>query len=664
MISQLAAKMVKSYDGSTAQSEVTHQSVLSDGRKALVTINDERIALQQDIERMFKQINQTITNYWTTQAKRLQQPVAKRDPDGEEWRIEFATQEALNAKAAAEKQKEQWSQIESMVQDAREHDHKYWASWQEVLQHLATSDESERESLPSRGVVICDQLPRRRERPARAAAKGSVPQGPTALSSRAIRNDSRLTKPSESTRSSALSQPSSPTKPTRTVADRGNSCLSEFEPSSSFPTPLASSANARKVRKSTRQTTTQRASTSVSAKDSMKSTPVKTGPLAKKRRALKSAKPFVNPDPVIDPKPGHLYQAYYHSADVKERGWYMGTVLPWVSSDWAKESMIDFSMRNMDLEAGWPDCCEPGYKTETILVNGEPLEIKELTSIQKWMPGFQDGGPRVMDRKFLFLFFEDRPKKLGCLNIDPTEPMALIHLEMNSGEPVPIDWVAAKDLRGWATDDGTMVRGLKTAEKYKNKLDHVDRLRKLARACPKTAANHEQLEAPVVMTGDSCAIHAASLGGSLVMPPQIKAHGSSQQNGMMHPFSSISPIEAPNARQHTTLKDEGDAYPSALSPGPMYIDEAYEEPQSYTKGKRPLSDDADEYDEGVGMDYDLNLKESAYQMSRPQTSIAGLPLKIPRLGDYDMPGPSTGSSGLCSPSLSYVNTGLSNYRPD
>lgn len=560
-------------------------------------MKDKRMTLQQKIQHKFHDINQKITDYWVTQAKSLtdQTDFLGRDIDEAKWRVEFATREITRAEAAAAKQKQLWSEIEGMVKDAKDRDDKFWATWRTSLDHLASSDQSTQQlSLPSEAAKGSLRKQSREERPFRPTTKHSVAQGPTACT---VKSKSKF-KPA------VLSSSSSPTKPARNVTTDTSSKPSHVSPSSD-PLPTTSSpkdASDPVTMETTRDARTERPARKAATKYSAKSAPLKANKPVKKRTlqsSAKSAKSPFNPHPVTDPTPGQLYQAYYHSPKAKERGWYMGTVLPWNSSDWAYETMINFSMQDMDLLSDWPDCCEPGVQTKTMVVDGKVVEAKELTCIKKWSPGFEDGGLRVMDRKFLFLFFEDRPNRLGCLNIDPTEPLKLIKFGPSAGEPVPIDWVEAKNLR-MNNDDDNVVWGSLTAEKYRNKLDSVARLRE-------------------------------------------------QAHGVSGPLTS---------------EQQSITYPNALSPVHMDIDEAYEELQSSPKrvvSKRPLGSD-DEYDEGLGMDYDLNLKKSATPMSRPQTSLTGLPPhKLPRLDDYNVPSLSAGGPAFRTPSA-YMNADVSSSR--
>lgn len=576
--------------GFSPTDDVTLQSVLSNSGKSLSAMKDKRMTLQHNIQHKFHDINQTITDYWVTQAKSLTDHVSLlgRNVDEDKWRIDFATREITRAEAAAAKQKQLWSEIEAMVKEAKDRDDKFWATWRTSLDQLAASEKPfQQSSLLSEAAKGSLRPPRHDERSLRAIAKGPVPRGPTAFTAKSK---------SESKPAAILSS-SGRTKSARNVADNASLGAAHTRPSSNLSPTTSSPINnsSSTFDKMTRHGRAERPARKAAAKPLTVSAPSKASKPVKKRTLKSLAKSPSNPQPVTNPIPGQLYQAYYHSPKAKERGWYMGTVLPWKSSDWAYETMIDFSMQDMDLLSDWPDCCQPGLKTKTMLVDGKLVEAKELTCIEEWRPGFEDGGPRVVDRKFLFLFFEDRPNRLGCLDIDPTQPMKLIKFGPSAGEPVPIDWVEAKNLR-LNNDDDNVVWGSFTAEKYRNKLDSVARLRE------------QQAHSPAGLL-------------------------TSQQQSVVNP--------------------------NALSPVQMDVDEAYEESQSSPKrtvGKRPLGSD-DEYDEGLGMDYDLNLKKSATTMSRPQTSLMGLPPhKLPRLDDYNVPAISADVPGLRS-SNAYISPG-------
>ncbi|KAJ4416867.1 hypothetical protein N0V82_006506 [Gnomoniopsis sp. IMI 355080] len=684
MASQSASEMAK--EASSSSGKFTLQSVLSVSRQSLATIQTEQMALKQHILDKVQDVNQTFTDYWIAQAKNLQHSLgnAGRDVDGDEWQVEFATQETARAKAAAAKQKELWSQIEVMVKKAKDGDDKFWATWQNSLDHFGASNESTRQPLPSQG-------PRKSHEPGRAkhltvaTENASAPTAPiTATAEHAPYSPLRkYSDPETTAKPSALSVPSGSNTPAGNVKDKDKSNHLGSLASSSHTALGSSSSRNREIKNTTHHEKKNRPTRRATAKSSIKSSPVITSRPVKKRVSQQKAKSPINPHPVTDPRPGQLYQAYYHSTNVKERGWYMGTVLPWKSSDWAEETMINFSMRDLDLLSEWPECCEPGFETKTYFVNGNPVEVKELTCIKRWMPDFEDDGPRVKDRKFLFLFFEDRPKRLGCLSIDPTQPMSLIQFNPTGGEPVPIDWVDAKHLR-MNVDDGTPVWGSCTAEKYRNKLDHVARLRQQARVVS-TSINQQDFGAQAGATESTVAfgLHQVNTGGGTGEQPldagfnhfKAMTEGPSglplgntqvdrQQNSTIPLPLSTSSGQVPSGQRPSTA-EQANSYPNALSPAQTDIDEAYEEPQTYTTrtgGKRSLSND-DQYDEGLGMDYDLHLT-SATQMSRPRTSIMGPPPhKLPRLADYNIPGASSSGSGMRSPNASYMNAHMSNSRP-
>ncbi|KAJ4397847.1 hypothetical protein N0V93_002084 [Gnomoniopsis smithogilvyi] len=677
---------------SSSGGKVTLQSVLSDSAQRLATIQNGRLSLQQTLLRKVKDINQTVTDYWVSQAKSL--PDSAEDAglsmNAGKWLNEFAIQEATRAKAAAEKQQELWLQVEGMVKEAKDQDDKFWATWQQSLDQLGAANESAHHILSAQAAEASHQ-PHGKEHSTQATAKGSAPRRPTAFT--ATDTNSPSTKSSEPV--SAWPSAIARLGPTKT-AKKVDSDDTSYQPDVSTPStplpPAPSSLKARKIQKVVRHERKERVPRRIVAKSpaANNASPKTTRKPVKKRVLRQAARSPINPHPVTDPIPGQLYQAYYHSASAKERGWYMGTVLPWKSSDWAEQTMIDFSMRDMDLSSDWPDCCQPGYETKTMLVNGRLQEIRELRCIDRWSPGFEDDGPRVMDRKFLFLFFEDRPKRLGCLDIDPTQPLSLIQFKPTGGEPVPIDWVDARHLR-MNTDDNKPVWGSCTAEKYRNKLDHVARIRQQARvsgspmssqrieSCPDTVpypaavASHQgsmrgdteeqQWEAGV----DS--LTAVTEAPSSLLSETVSyagPRGDKQQNPSITPLLSSSPAEVPSG-QHPSHKKQGSFYPTNLNLSPIQTDivETCEEPPTYIKrttGKRSFSND-DEYDEGLGMDYDLMLKRSATQMSHPRTSIVGLPpSKLPRLDDYKVPGPSSSGSGFHTSSVSYTDANLSKPR--
>lgn len=160
---------------------------------------------------------------------------------------------------------------------------------------------------------------------------------------------------------------------------------------------------------------------------------------------------------VTDPVPKHLYYAYYDDPKSVSRGWYACFIMPWDGDTWVDDLRVDLSMSRMALEEDFPACYIPEYTTST--ENEDP----SIRGIQSWAPGFEDGGPRVQERRFLVLFFEHRKGRAGRFGI-PRKAGSLV--KMPSRGNLPVDWVDAKDLRLWGTNVSGPVHGKPVAIRF------------------------------------------------------------------------------------------------------------------------------------------------------------------------------------------------------
>lgn len=202
----------------------------------------------------------------------------------------------------------------------------------------------------------------------------------------------------------------------------------------------------------------------------------------KKLQQQQAVRPVTRPDPstfqgVVNAMPGQFYQAYYsHGTD---EGWYMGFTLPWDGDEWEEEIALKFSMREIDLKTDWPECYIPNLSQITKEdADGNSVTEEVVTSIKGWTPGFEDGGPRVKERVFLFLYFDDTTRATAKLKIPKKAgpKIKFTKAEIASGN-LPIDWVSAANLRPVEVDVGSAIKGRQTAKKFEKMLLELDTLR-------------------------------------------------------------------------------------------------------------------------------------------------------------------------------------------
>lgn len=200
----------------------------------------------------------------------------------------------------------------------------------------------------------------------------------------------------------------------------------------------------------------------------------------RQRKKKQPVKPVTRPDPssfqgVANAVPRRFYQAYYPSSG-NDEGWYMGYTLPWDGDQWSEDIALQFSMRQIDLKTDWPKC----YIPETTEVrkedeDGNIVTDTIITGIKGWAPGFEDGGPHVKERVFLFLYLDDAQRSSAKLRVPKKAGMKIkfTKAEIASGN-VPIDWAPAAYLRPVGADVGSIVKGRQTARKFEQMLRDMD----------------------------------------------------------------------------------------------------------------------------------------------------------------------------------------------
>ncbi|POS72119.1 hypothetical protein DHEL01_v209484 [Diaporthe helianthi] len=148
---------------------------------------------------------------------------------------------------------------------------------------------------------------------------------------------------------------------------------------------------------------------------------------------------------------GEIYQAYYK--DGTHEGWWMCTPLPW--DDWGQEIGIDMDFTRADM---WRDHPRGQYKT------GKGRRKKAILG---WKGRFQDGGTKVTQRVFPVLFFDDEPGSPGDLRF--LSPQEIYVFPEKAMEALPIEWVAAENIRMLGTNVGQAVSGMNAAQRYRER---------------------------------------------------------------------------------------------------------------------------------------------------------------------------------------------------
>lgn len=163
---------------------------------------------------------------------------------------------------------------------------------------------------------------------------------------------------------------------------------------------------------------------------------------------------------VINPQPGELYQAYYKDPTQNYEGWWMCTVLPW--DNWEREVGIRFNMQKANLFQDLPDC----YTTDRVRAKPRGRATKPV--IKGWQKGFEAGGPRVRERVFPVLFFDDTPGEPGNFTFPAADKPFIFSKQ--ALKALPAEWVAAADLRHVGVDVGRPVAGRETAAQFRERV--------------------------------------------------------------------------------------------------------------------------------------------------------------------------------------------------
>jgi hypothetical protein len=169
---------------------------------------------------------------------------------------------------------------------------------------------------------------------------------------------------------------------------------------------------------------------------------------------------------VVDAIPGEIYQAYYK--DGRYEGWWMCTPLPW--NAWEAQIGIRFSLEQASLFSDLPGC----YKTDWVRADKNKKKARGKGSrrmklvITGWENGFELGGPQETERVFPVLFFDDKPGEPGNFTFrGPEKPFTF---SQKARRALPVEWVAAANLRLPGADVGSPVAGRETATRFKERL--------------------------------------------------------------------------------------------------------------------------------------------------------------------------------------------------
>ncbi|KAH8750321.1 hypothetical protein F5883DRAFT_579735 [Diaporthe sp. PMI_573] len=187
---------------------------------------------------------------------------------------------------------------------------------------------------------------------------------------------------------------------------------------------------------------------------------------------------------VINPVPGDIYQAFYK--DAYNEGWWMCTPLPWDA--WERHIGIKFSIWQANLFRDLPDC----YRISRVRTQAKGRKMKPV--ITGWNEGFGEDGPRVNERVFPVLFFDDKPGEPGSFTFPP--PEKAFTFSKQALKALPAEWVAAADLRLPHVDVGQPVAGGETAARFR---ERVQALREAQDEKKSTAATNSKsnLSSPV-----------------------------------------------------------------------------------------------------------------------------------------------------------------------
>ncbi|KAH8754626.1 hypothetical protein F5883DRAFT_573316 [Diaporthe sp. PMI_573] len=232
---------------------------------------------------------------------------------------------------------------------------------------------------------------------------------------------------------------------------------------------------------------------------------------------------------VINPVPGDSCQAFYK--DAYNEGWWMCTPLPWDA--WERHIGIKFSIWQANLFRDLPDC----YRISRVRTQAKGRKMKPI--ITGWNEGFEEDGPRVNERVFPVLFFDDKPGEPGSFTFPP--PEKAFTFSKQALKALPAEWVAAADLRLPHVDVGQPVAGGETAARFR---ERVQALREAQDEKKSTAATNSKsnLSSPVA--------------GVPAARENVAASAHSVRTGTKRTRSSTVSPENPSSKRLRVVADE------------------------------------------------------------------------------------------------------------
>jgi hypothetical protein len=162
---------------------------------------------------------------------------------------------------------------------------------------------------------------------------------------------------------------------------------------------------------------------------------------------------------VADPVVGEIYQAYYK--DATQEGWWMGTPLPWDA--WDRQIGINFGLDKIDM---WRDLPDDQYVVDRVRAKVGRRRAKNV--ITGWKGEYQAGGSKMKERIFPVLLFDDIEGDPGNFQF-LRDPERSFTFSQEAQKALPVEWIAAKNLRMTGVDVGSPVGGRDTAQRFRER---------------------------------------------------------------------------------------------------------------------------------------------------------------------------------------------------
>lgn len=552
--------------------------ILRTTHRALKAITTQRQALDAQITVARETMNKAQADYFAENARLFEEYVRNGGPNSfDSWRAAFARKECERARECRERMERMRAQIMGWEAELGRLEKEHWERWTKCLERMKKGDaESPEQAVQEspvgegKGVRFSAKI--------QVVEKGSNEQQPQIDRPQKTEATAKATARRTSSRQSALR------------ASRDSSQADE-------ETPLPDTSQQLKTKKRARSSNLSEESTPRKKHQSSAPSSIHASP----QQTPSDPSYFSG---ITNPVPGQLYYCYYEHPSKSERGWYAGLILPWDGDTWATSLKFDLSMSRMDLAPDFPACYIPEFTPEA---------MNTIRAIKGWAPGFEDGGPRVQERTFLVLFFDDRKNRPGNFKI-PKRAGGMVKLP-DSGN-LPVDWVEAKNLRPWGAEMGTSVRGKAVAGKFMTML---------------RTTRQGSLE-PKVMDGDVSGLNAdtsASVSSQKQGSDQTSNKLGETQQDMEMPDSDASTIRAASQLFRSTALTGSSSHGFQPTQNKMDVDiqEGYATAPNHNHHGQVSPTASIGYhrrgssqflDEGVGMDYDLAADKHAVDWKRHQ----------------------------------------------